>query len=321
MMGPIGLPPFLGDCVEELQEFDRNQCEIKHDLLEFQPMHTRLLSFAFLLIFAAPSVFADPYIDLEMSVTGMEGVLTIDGEAHVIDQADMKLEASDEFFPGENTATGSTRRSSSASTSPYVTFQIEGTWYVFTDVPVTAWFAPFVRDVADRGIVSGYRDAAGIPTGIFGPAKSVSIEELAKMALEAAQIDRGACTGAPMNVIAQKSWSANYIRCAEQRNFAVYADGTVDITRPATRAEVVMTVLQAFGVALRDTPPPGVVMKDVNASTLFSSAVFTALADGIVSGDSDAAGNPAGTFRPGSPVNRAEVSKIISLAVQVYGQR
>ena len=238
-----------------------------------------------------------------------------------MDQADIKLESSDEFFVGESSGTGSIRRSSSSSTSPYVTFTFNGTAYVFTDVPVIAWFAPYVRDAADRGVVSGYKDAAGIPTGLFGPAKNVSIEELAKMAIESAKINLGSCGGTLKNAAAQTSWSVSYIRCTEQRNFAVYADGTVDIARPATRAEVVMTVLQAFGVALRDSPPPGITMKDVNASTLFSSAIFTALADGIVSGDSDAAGNPAGTFRPGSPVNRAEVSKIVSLALQVYGQR
>lgn len=269
--------------------------------------------------FVVPVSFADPYADLQTSVSGMDSVLTIDGQAHTDDQSDIKLESSDEFFAGASSGTGSVHRSSSSSASPYVTFQIDGTWYVFSDVPVTAWFAPYVRDAADRGIVSGYKNAAGVPTGLFGPGKNVSIEELAKMAMEAARIDRGSCTGVPMNVGAQKSWSAAYVKCAEQRNFAVYADGTVDITRPATRAEVVMTMLQAFGVALRDTPPAGVTMKDVNASTLFSSAIFTALHDGIVTGDAAADGSPAGTFRPTSPVNRAEVSKIVSLAVQVYG--
>ena len=61
-------------------------------------------------------------------------------------------------------------------------------------------------------------------------------------------------------------------------------------------------------------------LKDVTDSTLFSSAIFTAYADRIVSGETDASGNPTGYFFPERPVNRAEVAKIVSLALQVYGK-
>ncbi len=238
-----------------------------------------------------------------------------------MDQADMQLESTDEFFPNSGGSSSSTRRLVDPIVeSRFVIFRLDGVPYELKDVPVTAWFAPYVRDVAERGIVSGYRSALGVPTGIFGPERNVSIEELAKMSVEAAKINRGPCSVKPKNVAAEKSWSALYITCAELNGFAVYADGTVNILRPATRAEVVMTVLQAFGVALRETAPTGPKLKDVTASTLFSSAIFTALQDGIVSGFADAAGNPTGFFGPEKFVNRAEVSKIISLAVQVYGR-
>lgn len=261
---------------------------------------------------------ADPYQDLQTGADTFQNVLQRDSNEHAQDQADLKLQSTDEFFPQSGSGSSSSRESAS---SPFVTFRIGAMSYILTDVPSTAWFAPYVRDVADQGIVSGYKNADGTPNGLFGPEKNVSIEELAKMAVLGARLSLSSCEDPPKNVAAQKSWSATYIKCSERRNFAVYADGSVDIRRPATRGEVVMTVLQAFGVSLRDTPPSGPELKDVTAATLFSSAIFTALQDGVVAGFSDAAGNPTGYFGPEKPVNRAEVSKIISLAVQLYGNQ
>ncbi len=287
-------------------------------------MRIRLLATASALTFLASmsfSVFADPYQDLQTGADAFQNVLQQEIDELVQDQADLKLQSTDEFFPVSGSGSSSSRWGPDAASSPFVTFRIGDASYILTDVPVTAWFAPYVRDVADQGIVSGYKNADGTPSGLFGPERNVSIEELAKMAVLAARLSLGSCEDPPKNVAAQKSWSATYIRCAELRNFAVYADGSVDIQRPATRGEVVMTVLQAFGVPLRDSPPAGPALKDVTASTLFSSAIFTALQDGVVAGFSDAAGNLTGYFGPEKPVNRAEVSKIISLAVQLYGEQ
>jgi hypothetical protein len=271
------------------------------------------------LLLAGESSRAGPFEDLQQGARLFEQYLTQDQTLHLHDQQEAKLEAQDDFFP--ETGTGTSRRGGQESSAggQFVRVMVNGVSYDLTDVPFSAWFGPYVRDVADRGIVSGYRNAQGVPTGIFGPERPVSIEELAKMTLEAAGADISSCPEFPKNLAAQLSWSSRYIACAEQQSLAVYADGTVEIGRPATRAEVVMTVLQGFGATFRDSAPAGIALKDVSASTLFSSAIFTALQDGIVAGYADAAGNPTGLFGPGNPVNRAEVSKIVSLAIQVYG--
>jgi hypothetical protein len=44
---------------------------------------------------------------------------------------------------------------------------------ILTDVPVEAWFAPYVRDMS--GIISGYSSSAGEPLGLFGPADNVTL--------------------------------------------------------------------------------------------------------------------------------------------------
>ncbi len=199
----------------------------------------------------------------------------------------------------------------------YITIRVDNFPVILTDVPKEEWFAPYVRDVAGRGIVSGYRDADGFPLGLFGPADSVTIEQLAKMAVESAGISLELCKDPAKNPTAEGSWSLPYIACAEQKGWAVYSDGTVDVHRLATRAEVVVTILQAFTVKL-DTKK-GTVFNDVTTSTQFGGAIETAADDGIVSGYRTASGKATGEFGPEDPVNRAETAKIIALALQVYG--
>lgn len=232
------------------------------------------------------------------------------------DSADLQLQGGEELLPLRGS--GSVMTEGPRQTQ-YVEFVAEGQTVVFADVPSGEWFAPFVRDAAERGIVSGYRDTNGKFTGKYGPVNSVTLEELAKMSFLAAGLSRVSCPMIPSNPLAKGRWSEIYVSCAEHEGFAVYADGTVDILRPATRAEVTMTVLQAFGAGMRDSPPAGVKLKDVSDSTLFANAIYTAIQDRVVSGDTDASGNPTGIFRPGDAVNRAEISKIMSAAMQVYG--
>lgn len=59
----------------------------------------------------------------------------------------------------------------------------------FRDVPQDAWFAAYVQQAADMGIVSGYGDSAGNPTGYFGPADSVSVTQSLKMEVGTVGID------------------------------------------------------------------------------------------------------------------------------------
>lgn len=241
-----------------------------------------------------------------MSVT-----LTADENAAKQDAVDEALESADDLLPVAG-------HSSSASLpSDVLTIVVDGARIALKDVPLTAWFAQYIETVADAGIVSGYRDSAGRPLGMFGPADSVTVEQLAKMAVVAKSINTETC-GDTANATARGRWSEFYVACAEQHAWSVYSDATVTVTRPATRAEVVATVLQAFGV--EPAAATGKTFTDVNASTHFSAFVERAAADGIVSGYADASGKPTGKFGPSDRVNRAEIAKIFTLALSRYSR-
>lgn len=53
----------------------------------------------------------------------------------------------------------------------------------FRDTDPAAWYAPFLRSAYHLGIVDGYKNSKGTPTGTFGPADHVTRAQVAKMAV------------------------------------------------------------------------------------------------------------------------------------------
>tara|TARA_Y100000310_G_scaffold340537_1_gene436633 strand:+ start:76 stop:921 length:846 start_codon:yes stop_codon:yes gene_type:complete len=264
------------------------------------------------------TAFASAEFDYLMGdLQKFEEDIQMNAEAELNAKEEHEYQSSDEFFPG----TEDRERGALTETvlSEFVNIQVDGQSVDLTDVAGDVWFAPYVRDVASRGIVSGYRAADGSPLGLFGPTNDVTVEQLAKMAIEANGHDLRYCAkGNLRNKSAEGDWSELYIQCAEELHWAVYADGSVDVKRPATRSEVVITTLQAFGVHFGRAE--GTAFTDVTSSTEFSGAIERAAEDNIVSGYANAVGVPTGVFGPSDPVNRAAMAKILSLALQAYAR-
>jgi hypothetical protein len=199
----------------------------------------------------------------------------------------------------------------------FVSVKIDGMTVVFSDVPLSQWFAPYVRDIAERGIVSGYRDTSNNLTGKFGPQDNVTVEQMAKVMINASGRANDDCGTAPLlNATASGAWSAQFIRCTEKLQWSVYGDGSVDVHRNATRAEVMATLLQAFNVSIGEST--GESFTDVAPTSLYGKAIEQAKRDSIISGYTDANGVPTGLFGPEDPVTRAEFAKIVVLGMQTY---
>lgn len=268
-----------------------------------------------LVAFAATGTTLDAAVDSWSSV---------ESEHIASEQQDMKDEATEstaELFPFTQSSSSQSPidQQREERTSAFITVTIDGMPVTFSDVPRDEWFAPYVRDIAEKGIVSGYRDADGKPLGLFGPADHVTIEQLSKVALASSSNVGDCMSNIPMNLTSSGTWSAGYTACAEHLQWTIYADGSIDVHRDATRAEVIVSLLEAFKVTLGD--PTGTSFTDVTASTLFNAFIEQAKKDGIVSGYTDKDGNPTGFFGPDDPVTRAEFSKMVTLAMQVYAQK
>lgn len=179
---------------------------------------------------------------------------------------------------------------------------------VFQDVGEHAWFSPYVASLAEWEIVSGYKDAQGNPTGEFRPGNPVTVAEVLKMAMKSAQVDEKNCEGGALNPYARQHWASRYVTCAEQMGVRLLNPSLLtQLDRPAKRAEVLSIIHDAFGMKVL---PLYSNYSDTAGHPLEADIAF-ATVNGIISGDTDALGNPAGTFRPDDAINRAETAKII----------
>lgn len=281
-------------------------------------MHARLAVLASLFLLSAPAAQAASGLalpDLPAAFTVL-GDLEADQKR---EDASRAFDESSELFPTVETASDSTIDDQrDERTAEFLTIRVGAKEVVLRDVPLKEWFAPYVRDLAELQLVSGYRDAEGNPTGTYGPADPVTLEQVAKVAVLAAGIDATSCRVPPLNLSASGAWSAHYVGCAEQREWAVYADPLSDLKRPATREEVVMTILQAFKREF-DADTASLTFTDVEKTGAYAPAIAKAATDGVVSGYTDGEGNLTGTFGPKNNVTRAEFAKIVSVSLQLYG--
>lgn len=278
--------------------------------MAIRPWHLALLTLALpTSAFAAASSFLSEG-DMDAWTRAASGISAdVDAQGK-----DVEFQGSAELFP--QTGTGA-----DASADEFVSVKVDGKMVVFSDVPTREWFAPYVRSIAELGIISGYRDAAGLPLGKFGPADSVTLEQVLKVVVYASGKDPSSCkgtgTGGLLNT-GVSDWAKPFVTCAEEYQWSVFSDGSVDTKRGATRAEVIATVLQAFGVQTGNVS--GDVFKDVGSATLYASAIERAQKDGIVNGYTDAQGNATGMFGPDDTVKRAEFAKMVTIALEVYAK-
>lgn len=179
---------------------------------------------------------------------------------------------------------------------------------VFRDVSDQDWFNPYVLSLAEWDIISGYKDGNGQLTGEFRPGNNVTVAEILKMSLQAAQVDTKSCLGQPLNPYAANHWSVAYVACAEEMNVRLFQPRQqARLDRAASRAEVLAIVHDAFGV---EVLPLYANYSDTAGHPLEADIAFATL-NGVVRGDTDEFNNPTGVFRPDDSVNRAEAAKII----------
>ncbi|MFH0770902.1 MAG: S-layer homology domain-containing protein [Candidatus Peregrinibacteria bacterium] len=213
----------------------------------------------------------------------------------------------------------------------------------FTDIPQNVWFAEYVQEAADAGIVSGYRDAQGNVTGKFGPADSVTLAQALKIAVLSAGYD-------PTNysehcLTPDTPWYKTYDCVGQAETIMPFIgvlwecyEGCTAQTRadtwnaPATRIQVAYMIARAFKVPDGSTKSPlsGVRVpvptstielpfSDVDAFIIGAIELASLSREGIVKGDTDVSGHPLGRFRPYAPINRAEAAKIAMVARRKFG--
>ncbi|EKD92840.1 MAG: Tenascin-X, partial [uncultured bacterium] len=185
----------------------------------------------------------------------------------------------------------------------------------FADVPFDgeseeqAWFYDDVIGMREEGIVSGYKDASGEMTGEFGPSNPVTVAEALKMTLESSGL--GEASGDAQDPGAQGQWFEGYVKQAEDLGLQIN-DSIEDWNAPCQREDVAVMIGEVFELGGEDTDYEGV-FPDVEPTDPYGGYFQAVYDNDIMTGDGDTQ-----NFRPEEGINRAEISKVMNKALEVY---
>lgn len=180
---------------------------------------------------------------------------------------------------------------------------------IFTDVPADAWSAPFVYDLAERGIVSGYGD------GTFGPDNTVQRCEYAKMLVGITKTAINTSLVTPYSDVPNWEWYFPYVN-SSLTYIAGYTEDGVLYFRPeedATREDVAAALIKTLDINLSAYQDPSQFLSerfsDIDSISPHNRIYVAAAVDkGFLTGDSE------GTFRGQASITRAEVAAILCRA-------
>ncbi len=161
------------------------------------------------------------------------------------------------------------------------------------------WYTKYLELLYDRGIFSGYAD------GRFGGANDVTAAEVAKIIAEAAEHAVDAEYDLDLTAKQRMHWASKYLKNALKYRLMSNLN---DPDRSANRQEVVEAVLKAYGFVEADLVAENLTDPFPDTDNVF---VLKAYQLEIIGG------YPDNTFRPDGKINRAEVAKIITRAIEV----
>src|SRR5688572_21134523 len=172
----------------------------------------------------------------------------------------------------------------------------------FGDVFPNDYFYTAVRHLACLGVIGGY------PDNSFRPGNPTTRGQLAKIEVLAKGWPLVSPPVPSFSDVPTSHTFYAYIETARLHNaMSGYEDDTFRPETPVTRSQLAKIVVMAEGWPL--ITPPNPTFPDVPRNSTFYSYVETAAAHNVISGFGD------GTFRPGNPATRGQISKIIYNAI------
>ncbi len=171
---------------------------------------------------------------------------------------------------------------------------------VFTDVPDSHWFAQYVQSLVDAKVIDGTKKT-------FEPEKVVNRAELVKMVTVGAGTSvEGLPTKSNYSDVATTDWFFTPVHAAEAAGI-IKSASKFEPLGTSNRAQAAKVIVEAFGIT------PVVASKgifpDVKAGEWYYDYVNTLFCYGIAGGYGD------GSFGPAKEVTKAQLGKMISIAM------
>jgi hypothetical protein len=173
----------------------------------------------------------------------------------------------------------------------------------FGDVSSADWFYEFVNCLFCRGAISGYAD------GTFRPGNNTTRGQLAKIVVLAFNLPINTKNGPHFTDVPLGNPFYQFIETAYNRGLiSGYSDGTFRPNNNVTRGQLCKIVVVAAEWPLISPIEPTFV--DVGRNNPFFSYVESAYCHQVISG------YIFGLFKPGNNATRAQIAKIVCLAVR-----
>jgi hypothetical protein len=176
----------------------------------------------------------------------------------------------------------------------------------FPDVKDDNFYAPYVNQLVDAGIIEG------MPNGTFGLRAKVTRAEAAKMVSLIRNLDTKNAPAANFEDVKQGVWYSEYINALYQEKLV---DGISDEefapNGTLTRAQFAKLVVDAYDLDLK--PQTTTPFTDVKENVWYTDYVKTLYANGLINGKT------ATTFEPNSTIDRADFAKLLVDADLKYG--
>jgi subtilisin len=175
-------------------------------------------------------------------------------------------------------------------------------YQLYPDVPTSKWYSPYIYDLNARNIAAGY------PDGKFHPEKALPRGEAVAMIGRALKLD-GTPRATSFADVPKAYFASGYIAAMTQNNLATgFPDGSFKPTKPITRGEVSTLLNRAFILKMQNTTTKK--FSDVTTNLYSYSAIQRFASASIANGYED------GTFKPNSPVTRAEMAVFLSKTIK-----
>ncbi|CAG9609385.1 S-layer homology domain-containing protein [Pseudoneobacillus rhizosphaerae] len=171
----------------------------------------------------------------------------------------------------------------------------------FSDVPKDKPYASAVYQLAERNIISGYKD------GSFKPGASITRGQAASIISKLLKLDTRNVKDQGFKDVSPNLWSYQAISAvAEKGIFRGYGDGRFGPNDKITRAQMASIIIKAFEFNYYTHNYQATPFKDIELLKSHKDSVLTLYKLGIISGTTPS------TFSPNDPITRAQAAVLIT---------
>lgn len=175
----------------------------------------------------------------------------------------------------------------------------------FSDLGEAEWARSYIMTLYEKGIVQGTGD------GKFSPGRALTREEMVKLLVLGLEIENAGET-APFADVEADSWYAPYVAAAQAAGIVQGISETAfGVGQPVTREDAACMLARALELARAEPEREKAVFSDQSEIADYAVDSVSYLASlGMINGDEN------GRFRPRQPVTRAEMAKLLCLAME-----